>query len=58
MASDIFQSVMTVVFDDVVADEPACSAADEHIGGEMLLAEDARDSHSRGSRIEPKLNPA
>ena len=52
-----FPSGMAVVFDDVVADEPASRAADEHIGGEVFLTEDAGDSHSRGRRVERKLSP-
>ena len=49
---------MTVALDDIVSDEPSERAADEHIGGEVLLAKDSGDSHSRCRRVERKLGPA
>ena len=37
---------------DVVADEPACGAADEDIGGEVLFGEDAADADSGGQTVD------
>jgi hypothetical protein len=37
---------------DVASDEPACGAADEDVGGEVLLCEDAADADASGGAVD------
>ncbi len=58
VAWDDFRSVMTVTLDDVVADEPTEGAADQHIGGKVILAHYASESDTGGPGVEQDLGPA
>src|SRR5882757_2396677 len=46
------QGVVVVGAVDIVADEPACGAADQDVGGEVLLGEDAADADSGGQSVD------
>ena len=49
---DIRSGVMTVALDDVVADEPSERAADQHVGGKVLLAKNAGEANAGGAGVE------
>ena len=48
---------MAVLGEDVVADEPPCCCAHEHVRREVLLAEDACCTYARGDGIDSDLHP-
>ena len=49
--------VMVVGADDVVADHPACGGAEEDVGGEVLLGQDARECGGAGAGVDAGLLP-
>src|ERR1039458_4842000 len=54
---DHFMRSLVVLAIDVVAHQPSGGAAHQHIGGEMLLAEDARNAHASGDGVCAELDP-